>query len=328
MSQMNANIEIETAEYLRCLSQSVYNIRLIIDIHCAPLHYFDKKLDQFYTDTTITGGEKEKLINLLRRPIGVRQFPFRESVLIRNLVANDCKTKRDIRYLDMAKDELLSLLIKVQDERKKSSAYKATTGPEDGPLKDYIVSIINDKKKDYPLSLLGIKESSILKNEAENILIKNKKTIRLPNFKPTDWPKITIEFLDECKILIMIDKKDATYADYETLGFINEKSKKPNVAWAFLYNLSQNNGETSQLETPIPETIKQYKKELSSRLKVIFKNDTDPFFDSRDLHVYRIKINLISPKLEKREYDKYGVNEYLKEEMIETYEEYPVISPE
>jgi hypothetical protein len=66
----------------------------------------------------------------------------------------------------------------------------------------------------------------------------------------------------------------------------------------------------------IPDKMKQQKKQLSERLKTIFKNDTDPFEDSTESHIYRIKINLIPPQTEE-ESDKYGTQEYLNETMTE-----------
>lgn len=154
----------------------------------------------------------------------------------------------------------------------------------------------------------------------ESAIIKGKKRIHLPKFKPTDWSKISIRFLDKFNVLITTDKKEMTPSDYEALGFADEKRDKPNTAWTLLYGLSQNNGETGQLGVPIPETIRQHKKQLSDRLKLIFKNDTDPFYDPTETHTYKIKIELIPPQTEDKESDKYKTKEYLEEKMTEEYE--------
>ncbi len=159
------------------------------------------------------------------------------------------------------------------------------------------------------------------RNVEDNSLTKGKKRIHLPKFKPTDWSKISIRFLDEQNVLINTDKKEQVVSDYEALGFADEKRNKPNLAWMFFYGLAQNNGETEPLPTPIPDNIKQQKRQLSDRLKTIFKNDTDPFYDPTETRIYKIKINLIPPQSENEEKDKLGVREYLKETMTEEYEE-------
>jgi hypothetical protein len=122
-------------------------------------------------------------------------------------------------------------------------------------------------------------------------------------------------------VLINADKKEQVVSDYEALGFADEKRGKPNLAWMFFYGLSQNNGETKPLPTPIPDNIKQQKRQLSDRLKTIFKNDTDPFHDPTDTRVYKIKINLIPPQSEDEKPDRYGTREYLKETMTQKYDE-------
>ncbi len=129
-------------------------------------------------------------------------------------------------------------------------------------------------------------------------IVKGNKRLHLPKFKPTEWAKITIRFIDERNVLITADKKEQVSVDYEALGFSDEKRSKPNSAWAFLLGLARNNGETKPLPTPIPDTIKQHKLQLASRLKAIFKNDTDPFHEPTDSRTYRIKIALIPPSTE------------------------------
>ncbi len=158
-----------------------------------------------------------------------------------------------------------------------------------------------------------------VRNLEENTLQKGKKRIRLPKFKPTDWSKISIRFIDDRNVLITADKKDVVQSDYEALGFADEKKDKPNMAWAFFRGLAMNNGETKELPNPIPDKIKQQKKQLSDRLKTIFKNDTDPFYEPTETRTYKIKVALIPPTSEEKS-DKYGTKEYLDETMTEEYE--------
>lgn len=154
-----------------------------------------------------------------------------------------------------------------------------------------------------------------LRNAEDTTITKGKKRIQLPKFKPTDWAKISIRFIDERNVLIIADKKEQVSADYEALGFSNDTRDKPNKAWAFLLGLAKNNGATEELPTPIPDKIKQLKKQLSDRLKVIFKNDTEPFFDPSDDHIYTIKINLVPPVAKDADTDTFGTREYLEETM-------------
>lgn len=161
----------------------------------------------------------------------------------------------------------------------------------------------------------------VVRNAEDNVITKGKKRINLPKFKPTDWSKITIRFLDERNVVVNADKKEQVVSDYEALGFIDEKRDKPNLAWIFFRGIAKNNGETEQLPTPIPDHIKQQKRQLSDRLKTIFKNDTDPFYDPTETRTYKIKINLIPPQPENEEKDELGVRRYLKETMTEEYED-------
>ena len=152
-----------------------------------------------------------------------------------------------------------------------------------------------------------------IRTSDENVVTKNKKKISLPKFSATDWNKVTIRFIDEQNVYITADTKTAT-ADYETLGFRDDKSDKPNKAWKFFFALAQNHGETMAIPSPVPDTIKQKKRQLSDRLKTLFKNDTDPFYDFTETNTYRMKVKLIPPT-EQNE-DKYGVGEYLHETMV------------
>lgn len=151
-------------------------------------------------------------------------------------------------------------------------------------------------------------------------IVKGKKRVHLPKFKATDWAKITIRFIDEQNVVIIADKKQVP-SDYEALGFSDEKRGKPNTAWAFLLGLAKNGGTTQALPKPIPDNIKQQKKQLSDRLKTIFKNDTDPFYDPTDTGAYRVKITLIPPIEEKESRDTLGTREYLEETMTEISDE-------
>lgn len=158
-----------------------------------------------------------------------------------------------------------------------------------------------------------------IKNVDENTIVKNKKRIALPKFPPTDWNNVEIRFIDDNTIYMKAGNKTTT-GDYESLGFRNDKNGKPDSTWQFLVGLSKNAGETKRIESPIPDKIKGQKRVLSDRLKNIFRNETDPFFDfSSQNNTYKLKIKL-TPQIEKEE-DKYEVKEYLEKTMTSEYEQ-------
>jgi len=222
--------------------------------------------------------------------------------LYRKVDGSDVLSKPDVQQ---ALNDVSLLLAKTKEENKKRTESKQKANTPQTPIQKIEITAMPELQ---------------VRNAEDNTLTKGKKRIRLPKFKPTDWAKITIRFLDERNVLINADKKEQVVADYEALGFADEKRDKPNMAWAFFYGLAQNNGETKPLPKPIPDNIKQQKRQLSDRLKTIFKNDTDPFHDPTETRVYKIKLNLIPPQSENEETDKLGVQKYLKETMTETEE--------
>lgn len=177
------------------------------------------------------------------------------------------------------------------------------------------------RKSDAPLEktmkmeITGMPELQV-RNVEEAAIQKGKKRVHLPKFTATEWSSVNIRFFDERNVFITAGKKQVQ-SDYEALGFADEKRDKPNTAWAFLLTLARNNGETNELPTPIPDTVKQQKRTLADGLKTIFKNDTDPFYDPSDTHTYKLKIALIPPPIDGVQQDELGVEEYLKETMTE-----------
>jgi hypothetical protein len=157
-------------------------------------------------------------------------------------------------------------------------------------------------------------------NVEDSSIVKGKKRVHLPKFNETEWSKVTLHFTDEQGVVITADKKQAP-SDYKALGFADDKRDRPNKAWGFLLALARSGGATLPLPKPIPDDYKQLKKQVSDRLKVIFKNDTDPFYAVGDTGVYRIKIALKPPHADATKPDRFGVQEYLKDTMTEEYEE-------
>ena len=150
-----------------------------------------------------------------------------------------------------------------------------------------------------------------IKDADESVVTKGKRKIGLPKFAPTDWSSVSWRFLDQQNVLLSGGKK-TSIADYEGLGFSNDKKNAPNRAWRFLLEMAESGGETKTLPTPIPDNIKQLKRQVSDRLKTIFKNDTDPFYDANETKTYKAKFTLIPPDTEAvPKKDDLGIEEFL-----------------
>jgi len=187
------------------------------------------------------------------------------------------------------------------------------------------------KKEEPPATEAGVREiiqkveitampEVLVRNIEDNSLVKGKKRIHLPQFKETPWKDVEIRFLDEHNVHIKGGNKTAI-ADYEGLGFSNEKSKKPNLAWNFLLQMAKNKGETLQIPSPVPDNIKQIKRQISDFLKKLFKNETEPFHDISETRTYKLKIALIPPQTDaENEKDELGIGDYLNETMVSKYE--------
>jgi hypothetical protein len=131
----------------------------------------------------------------------------------------------------------------------------------------------------------------------ENIITKNKKVISLPKFPPTEWSKVIWRFIDERNVLIGTEK-ELKPSDFQALGFENETKEKPDLTWLWFFDIATREGNTQILPKPIPDAVKQKKLRISNLLKKLFKNDTDPFYDTADTQTYRLKIKIFPPQVE------------------------------
>lgn len=158
---------------------------------------------------------------------------------------------------------------------------------------------------------------TIFEGDTEGAVIKNKKKVVLPKFPPTPWQQISIRFITDEDVLITTPKKQLS-SNYESLGFSNDKEKKPNTAWVLLSVIAKNHGEI-KVPKPIPDTLRQQKRQLADQLKLIFRNEQDPFEDVSEVNAYRLKIKLETFSEEKPD-DPFGSQEYINETMIEKAE--------
>ncbi len=142
-----------------------------------------------------------------------------------------------------------------------------------------------------------------------------------PKF-PNDlkWEEITIRFLNGNEVQITT-RKTIYHSTYEEMGFLDKKTKNPNVQWDLLKLLSlrggsldwKNNGKLTIKEIG---KIKKRKQLLSEKLEEYFNivND-DPFLNYKKESAYKIKIHLIPEEGSKIEYNIYADDsEYLDED--------------
>jgi len=196
-----------------------------------------------------------------------------------NIANVDAETDDESKRL-----EEIKMLIDEKRTAKSSTSQKPIFGTPTS-------KIIHEHKHTFENSIQEKELNVNHKTLEENTITKGKKKISLPIFPETDWSKVDIRFFDEQNVFITAGKKNVP-ADYASLGFEDETKKQPDIAWKFLVQLAKNGGESNEIESPIPDKIKQYKKKISDKLKTIFKNDTDPFYDFTKSNTYKIKIKL------------------------------------
>lgn len=160
---------------------------------------------------------------------------------------------------------------------------------------------------------------TFFEGDVDGTIVKNKKKVVLPKFPATPYEQISIRFLTDQDVLITTPKKQLS-SNYEALGFSNDKEKKPNTAWVLLSLLAKSGGEIKPPK-PIPDTLRQQKRQLADQLKLIFRNQQEPFDDVSETNSYRIKIKL--EVIDKDEVsDPLGTQDYLNETMTEETEKY------
>jgi hypothetical protein len=179
--------------------------------------------------------------------------------------------------------------------------------------------IAAERKKNEPIKsepVMKMEIASIPELRVRNVedapIQKGAKRVYPPKFNATEWSKVTIRFVSERDVVIVVGDEQKP-SNYVALGFENGKTGKPDSAWMFLYGLALNGGATELLDTPISSSLKQHKKTISDRLKTLFKNDVDPFYDPTDSRVYRMKITLIPPDNEPKTEDPLGVGDFFSD---------------
>lgn len=147
---------------------------------------------------------------------------------------------------------------------------------------------------------------------ADEVIRKGKKKIYLPHFGPTNWSKVSIRFISEQDILIDANGT-AKPATCESLGFLNDKDKRPNKEWNTILEMAKNNG-VWEILSPISDKDRARKYKITHFFQKLFKNESDPFRAPPETEHYELKIKLIPPPLEgtSQENDEYGIDEYVQ----------------
>lgn len=132
------------------------------------------------------------------------------------------------------------------------------------------------------LSSLSVKtiKDDVQKNEdiKERFTKKGLKRIYLPKFQRTEWPNVSVRFITERQV-ILSDSKNYKDADFESLGFADDRTKygKPDLAWELLLEIANNSGQSKVIPTNELDRKAQHKHRIADTLRKIFTNTSDPF---------------------------------------------------
>lgn len=154
-----------------------------------------------------------------------------------------------------------------------------------------------------------VEEKSFTKKEMEEVVklaiaetlekIKNQEinanaTKKFPYKLPPNisWGDIVIKFLDGHNIQIVAGKHVYT-ANYKEMGLDDSRQLKPNLQWALLKALSENNGGISWKEGNAKNNVKKQKQLLSNKLKNYFNIESEPFHPYKKKLGYQIKVTLV-----------------------------------
>lgn len=130
--------------------------------------------------------------------------------------------------------------------------------------------------------------------KARNQEININATKRFPYKLPPNisWSDIVIKFLDGHNIQIVAGKQ-VYKANYKEMGLDDSRQLKPNLQWALLKALSENNGGVSWKEGNAKNNVKKQKQLLSIKLKNYFNIESEPFYSYKKQLGYQIKITLV-----------------------------------
>ena len=116
-------------------------------------------------------------------------------------------------------------------------------------------------------------------------------------FPVSSWEALEIKFVTEQQVILIaneasgVKRADATFVE---LGFINKKTKKPTVAWYFLYALAVNAGviSPSNVTGYSRNKLAKHKQELKEQMQKVFRLDSDPFQEYSTNRQYEAKFSV------------------------------------
>lgn len=156
------------------------------------------------------------------------------------------------------------------------------------------ISNIIDTNNSKRSSRIG---SNIQENDSVDIIKTNKQKNRFPFtiHGGTTWENIYIKFNNDEEVTIMVNcyKHNTSFAD---MGFIDNRSGKPNSEWALLIIFAKNGGRLSSGNPEARDRYKKIKQLLSDSLKYYFSIEYDPFKKYNKSDGYELKLNLSYPK--------------------------------
>lgn len=164
---------------------------------------------------------------------------------------------------------------------------------EDFPTMKNILGLLEGKKLNAIFSSSGVPATSPKKGIIPLELPPN-----------TEWGLITIQFLSYEKVRIKAPNDFNKVVNFREMGFEDQRGKKPNVQWKFLYDIAPYRGDLSwtiasyrkKVDTHPVSTpkAKKWKQRLADGLKEYFNINEDPFYDYNKQDAYKTKFFLLS----------------------------------
>lgn len=160
-------------------------------------------------------------------------------------------------------------------------------------------------------NILGLEEEGKLKLTVSSLSVpatsSKKRIIPLELSPGTKWEQIVIEFIDDdfyhYKVKITTPNNPIKIVNFREMGFEDQKIKKPNIQWKFLYDLAQCRGDLTwsiasyrkRVDTnPLATSkAKKWKQRLAETLKEYFNIDEDPFYNYKQQNAYKTKFSLL-----------------------------------
>ncbi len=213
---------------------------------------------------------------------------FREMIADRDLFENASEAHKlhssIAQFLAFVKKEISELIDTVREQRVMFDRRYSPRNSEDSKEK----TIKHEHRHIFENSAQEKDININLKTEKGSSERKNKFPYKLPS--GTKWENITLKFLNDEEILILVQGKEHI-AKYDEIGFSTDKGK-PSVVWSFLKVLGKQNGEIAMTDKSANTKYKKQKQQVLDILQRYFSLDTDPFYPYKDTKSYKTKFTI------------------------------------